>query len=76
MPSERRNCATLACLFSNRGTVQNASPAATAPSAAAPAPPINPPAVKLMVTEVPRFATTPADPAAIQRRRRRRNWSP
>ena len=41
-----------------------------------PAAPINPPVAKLIVTDVPRFATTPADPAAIQRRRRRRNWSP
>ena len=50
-------------------------PANAPPSAVAPAAPINPPVARLMVVEVATFATTPADPTAIQRRRRPRNWS-
>ncbi len=49
VPSERRNSATLARLFSNRCTVANASPAPAPLSAAAPAPATNPPVTRLMV---------------------------
>ena len=62
MPSERRNSAAWACLFSSRCTVTNVSPAAPPLSKPAPAPAINPPVARLMVTEVPMFATPPRRP--------------